>query len=155
MIGELVRHRETLMKEEITENAMMDARLAEASEDPEGPDFFDALQTIDQMEFDMTKIQSDVHRLYFHNLNNEENPFSMPVTRKETFDYLYMHPLWYRFIDKMLKADNRFFDKVFQSIESLVDPSSSKMLMKILNIEKKASEVPPSNRFLDQRESSL
>nr|WPV62186.1 MAG: RNA-dependent RNA polymerase [Wufeng shrew phenuivirus 7] len=85
--------------------------------------------------------------MIFSNWTTSTNIGETTIINKDTFSYLFMHPLWDNFINETLNIDQTFFNKVLQGVVPVVDSELGTKLMRIMKIKEKQKELNITQRF--------
>lgn len=110
-------------------------------------------ELVQEMELDLYNISDSPITLMMHNYTDPEPTYGRSVVSQKQFNYLFMHPIWDEFIDHVLQTDSKFFSKLLQGIASISDPELSRLLMNLLNITYKGTELTLSERFKTRGQS--
>nr|WPV62188.1 MAG: RNA-dependent RNA polymerase [Wufeng shrew phenuivirus 9] len=85
--------------------------------------------------------------MIFSNWTTSVNIGETTIINKDTFSYLFMHPLWDNLINETLNIDQTFFNKILQGIVPVVDTELGMKLMRIMKISEKQKELNITQRF--------
>nr|QWX94187.1 RNA-dependent RNA polymerase [Gonipterus platensis bunyan-like virus] len=113
----------------------------------------EVIQLISDMEMNLFDLQDSPIAMMMHNYSEPEPTYGRSVMSQKQFTYLFMHPIWDDFIDHVMQSDVKFFSKLVQGVASISDPDLSRLLMDLMGIVYRGTELSLTERFKQRGQS--